>query len=180
MMNSEAVPEALPETSDGGSKQEAGPSLEMGGLPALIAATQRYISEANGNSDNVVRRLSEDFAFIRWQDVRHPYKFLAQMEGNPPVQLGTAGFRPELVDDHNPARHYIAFVAMGYWLPYPLAVVVLYLWEVAGYLRYGFQWSPEDIRSGMLGVRHGNVVRHKGIARLPGLMDADLAVKSMP
>jgi hypothetical protein len=148
----------------------------MSGVQGLIAATRRYIAEENGESGGVVRRLAEDFAFIRLQDVRHLYKFLRQMEGDPPIQLGTKGFRRELVDDHNPARHYMAFVAMGYWLPRPLATVVLYLWEVAGYLRYGFTWSPEDMRSGRTGVRHGNAVRREGIQVLPGLMEADLAV----
>jgi hypothetical protein len=150
-------------------------SPKMSGLAALIAATHRYIGEAAGDSGKVVRRLSEDFAYIRWQDVGHPYKFLSQMEGNPPIQLGTKGFRPELVDDRNPARHYIAFVAMGYWLPYWMAVVVLYVWEVAGYIRYGFTWSPEDILSGKIGIQHGNTVRRQGVEVLPELMATDLA-----
>jgi len=163
-----------------GAKQETDPSLTMGGLAGLIAATRRYISEADGNNGKVIRRLSEDFAYIRWQDAGHPYKFLSQMEGSPPIQLGTKGFRPELVDDHNPARHYIAFVAMGYWLPYALAIAVLYLWEVAGYIRYGFKWSPEDILSGKIGVRHGNTVRRQGVSVLPELMAADLATDKTP
>lgn len=150
-------------------------SQEMGGVAALIDATRRTIAEEGGDSGKVVRRLGEDFAFIRWQDATNPYKFLRQMEGEPPIRLGTQGFRRELVDDHNPARHYMAFVAMGYWLPYWLAMVVLYLWEVAGYIRYGFKWSPEDMQSGLTGVRHGNAVRHQGIAVLPGLMERELA-----
>lgn len=161
-----------------GPKQEADPSLDSlktSGLAGLIAATRRYIVEADGDSSKVVRRLGEDFAYIRWQDVGHPYKFLSQMEGNPPLQVGTNGFRHELVDDLNPARHYIAFVAMGYWLPYWLAIVVLYLWEVAGYLRYHFTWSPKDILSGKIGIRHGHRVRHEGVELLPELMAADLA-----
>jgi hypothetical protein len=91
------------------------------------------------------------------------------------MKLGTEGFRRELVDDHNPARHYMAFVAMGYWLPYFLALAVLYLWEIAGYLRYGFTWSPADMKNGLVGVRHGNAVRRNGIGVLPELMVADLA-----
>lgn len=156
-------------------KQETASSFKMSGLPGLIAATRCYIDEADGDSNQVVRRLSEDFAYIRWQDVGHPYKFLSQMEGSPPIQLGTKGFRAELVDDRNPARHYVAFVAMGFWLPYWLAMAVLYLWETAGYIRYGFQWSPEDILSGKIGIRHGNAVRHQGIDMLPELMAVDLA-----
>jgi hypothetical protein len=150
-------------------------SLNMSGLPGLMAATQRYIAEEKGDSRRVVRRLGEDFAYIRLQDIRNPYRFLRQMEGNPPIRLGTKGFRHELVDDHNPARHYMAFVAMGYWLPYVVAMAVLYLWEVAGYIRYGFTWSKEDMLSGLTGVRHGHAVRMQGIDVLPGLMAADLA-----
>lgn len=149
--------------------------LYMSGLQGLITATRRYIQEEDGQTRQVVRRLGEDFAYIHLHDIWNPYKFLRQMEGNPPIRLGTKGFRPDLVDDLNPARHYIAFVVMGYWLPYWLAMVVLYLWEFAGYVRYGFQWSEADMLSGLVGVRHGNVVRRAGIEVLPELMAADLA-----
>src|SRR5688572_17263650 len=81
-------------------------SENLRGLPGLVAATRRYIAEENGDSAAVVRRLAEDFAYIHLQDVWNPYKFLRQMEGAPPVRLGTEGFRRDLVDDHNPARHY--------------------------------------------------------------------------
>jgi hypothetical protein len=148
------------------------------GLQGLIAATLRYIDEEGGNTPNVVRRLGEDFAYIRLQDIWNPLKFLKQMEGQPPIRLGTQGFRPELVDDLNPARHYVAFVVMGFRLPYLLALAVLYAWEVAGYLRYRFQWSEADMLSGKYGVRHGNEVRHHGIHLLPGLMAADLGEDS--
>jgi hypothetical protein len=167
-----------PHDRAGGGAPSSGAPLAMSGLAGLIAATRRYIDEDHGESGKVVQRLAEDFSYIRLQDMVKPYQFLRQMEGNPPIQLGTKGFRRELVDDHNPARHYMAFVAMGYWLPYLLAIVVLYLWEIAGYVRYGFQWSPEDMRSGWTGVRHGNAVRHQGIEVLPGLMVADLAADS--
>ena len=154
--------------------------LHMRGLSGLLAATRQYIAEEDGDSARVVQRLAADFAFIHLHDVRNPYKFLRQMEGEPPIRLGTQGFRRELVDDHNPARHYMAFVAMGYWLPYVLAMGVLYLWEVAGYVRYGFKWSDEDMLSGMTGVRHGNAVRHHGVSVLPELMAADLAEVGEP
>lgn len=150
-------------------------SLYMSGLPGLIAATEQYIAEEEGDSARVVRRLAEDFAYIHFEDVRNPYKFLRQMEGQPPIRLGTKGFRRELVDDKNPARHYMAFVGMGYWLPYWMAICVLYLWEIAGYVRYGFQWSHEDMLSGLTGVRHGNAVRRESVALLPALMEADLS-----
>ena len=145
------------------------------GLPGLIEATREYMAEEGGDSDATVRRLAEDFAYIHLHDIWNPYRFLKQMEGEPPILLGTTGFRRDLVDDHNPARHYMAFVAMGYWLPYWLAVVVLYLWEFAGYVRYGFKWSAEDMLSGWTGVRHGHAVRQGGVAVLPELMARDLA-----
>jgi hypothetical protein len=157
------------------AEENTGLSFEMSGLPGLVAATRRYIAEEDGDSRKVVRRLAADFAYIHLQDVWKPYRFLRQMEGDPPIRLGTKGFRSELVDDHNPARHYMAFVAMGFWLPYLLAMAVLYLWEVAGFIRYGFKWSEADMLSGLTGVRHGNAVRRDGVAVLPGLMLADLA-----
>ena len=147
----------------------------MRGLPGLIEATRDYIAEYDGDAAKTVRRLAEDFAYIHLHDFWNPYKFLRQMEGQPPIRLGTRGFRHDIVDDKNPARHYIAFVAMGYWLPYVLAVMMLYLWEVAGFVRYGFEWSEEDMRSGWAGVRHGNAVRREGIETLPELMERDLA-----
>lgn len=168
-MNQFMDSKAVEETTEVGDA-----SGHMLGLPGLIGVTHRYIVEEQGNSDAVIRRLSEDFAHIRLKDMWRPIRFLRQMEGNPPFKLGTEGFRPEVVDDLNPARHYMAFVAMGFWLPYPLAMAVLYLWEIAGYLRYRFQWSQEDILSGEIGVRHGNIVRRQGVTGLPELMAKDL------
>ncbi len=153
-------------------------SWYMGGLQGLIATTRHYIAKEEGESSKVIQRLGEDCAFIRWQDMRSPIKFLRQMEGHPPLRLGVEGFRPELVDDKNPARHYMAFVVMGYHLPYPLALVVLYLWEIAGFVRYGFKWSKADMRNGLCGVRHGQAVRRYGIEVLPELMAAELGVKA--
>jgi hypothetical protein len=159
------------------AKQQSTDSLTMSGLSGLIAATRRTMAEEKGDASATIRRLSEDFAHIQLRDVGNPIKFLRQMEGQPPIRLGTHGFRREIVDDANPARHYMAFVAMGYWLPYWLAICVLYLWEIAGFIRYGFTWSKADMLSGLLGVRHGNVVRRRGIDALPSLMVADLAAE---
>lgn len=147
------------------------------GVATLVKATRRYIAEADGESGAVIRRLAEDFAYIRLQDVGNPLKFLRQMEGAPPIRLGTRGFRPELIDDRNPARHYMAFVAMGYWLPRLLALGVLYVWEILGYVRYGFTWSAADMRCGLTGVQHGNAVRRHGVEVLPDLMARDLAAE---
>lgn len=146
-----------------------------GGLDALVDAVERYRTEAKGDSRTVVRRLGEDFAYIRWQDITNPLRFLRQMAGNPPVRLGVRGFRKDLVDDENPARHYIAFVIVGYWLPRPLADVVLWLWEIAGFVRYGGTWSAPDLASGYVGIRHGRQVRRHGIGVLAGLIRRDLA-----
>lgn len=147
------------------------------GLPGLIEATRQYTAEERGDSNATVRRLAEDFAYIHLHDVWNPFRFLKQMEGEPPILLGTKGFRRELVDDRNPARHYIAFVAMGYWLPFWLAIFVLYGWEFAGFVRYGFKWSKEDMLSGRTGVRHGHAVRTHGVEVLPALMERDLSAE---
>ncbi|MCB0022646.1 MAG: hypothetical protein KDD91_06395, partial [Caldilinea sp.] len=117
-------------------------------------------------------RVGEDCAGIRTSDVARPYRFLRQMAVAPPVQFGATGFSPEFTDDGNPARHYIAFVFVGFWLPAPLAIAVLYAWEIAGFVRYGGYWSPRDVASGHLGIRHGRAVRSAGPTVLPGLAAA--------
>ena len=150
-------------------------ALKMSGVAGLIKTTRRYVAEGDGDSDAVVRRLAADFAYIHLDDMRTPLKFFRQMEGAPPIKLGTGGFRPELIDDRNPARHYMAFVAMGYWLPKFFALAVLYVWEALGYVRYGFKWSAADMRCGLTGVQHGNAVRRQGVEVLPELMVRDLA-----
>lgn len=119
-------------------------------------------------------RIGEDCAHIRLQDLWQPLRFLRQMAGHPPLRFGTAGFARALVDDLNPARHYVAFVFIGFWLPRVLALAVLYGWEVAGYLRYGFRWSPCDVLCGRVGLRHGAWVRAYGPAVLPGLVAGEL------
>ena len=163
------------QTTQQDRRQEQLKDETLRGLRGLVEATRRTIAEENGNSAMVVRRLAEDFAYIHLRDVWNPYKFLRQMEGEPPVRLGTEGFRTDLVDDENPARHYMAFVALGYWLPKVIALVMLFGWEVAGFVRYGFTWSKEDMASGLMGVRHGNAVRRRGVGVLPDLMARDLA-----
>jgi hypothetical protein len=151
----------------------AAPRL-LTGVAALIAAAEALVAAYSDDSGAVIDRLGEDFAFIRWADVRRPLRFLRQMEGAPPLQVGQAGFRRELVDDQHPARHYMAFVVMGYHLPWLLAVAVLWLWEVAGFVRYGGKWSQADMRSGYVGIRHGRAARQQGAGVLPGLMARDL------
>jgi hypothetical protein len=114
------------------------------------------------------------YAFIRPQDMWNPYLFLKQMEGAPPLRLGIDGFKRSLVDDINPARHYTAFLFVGYWLPNRLSLLVLWLWELLGFLRYGFYWSNPDVRSGYSGLWHGRLIRRYGHTILPSLMARDL------
>ncbi len=132
-------------------------------------ATSRFVAE-----------ISERYAYIRLQDISSPIRFLRQMAGAPPEQFGDSGFRAEFLDDYNPARHYTAFVYMGYQLPMLLAVLSLFIWEVAGFVRYKGDWSWPDIRSGMLGIRHGRFVRRFGPTVLPGLIASQLAERDTP
>ena len=127
-----------------------------------------------------ILRIGEECAGIFSQDVTSPLRFLRQMAGAPPRQFGARGFAPELVDDDNPARHYIAFVFVGFWLPTPLAWVVLYAWEVAGFVRYRGYWSPNDVASGRVGIAHGCWLRRTGPTVLAGLAAAALAEKPLP
>ncbi|MEZ4636340.1 MAG: hypothetical protein R2856_15485 [Caldilineaceae bacterium] len=62
---------------------------------------------------------------------------------------------------------------MGYWLPAPLAVLMLWAWEIAGFVRYAY-WSQSDMRSGYVGLFHGRMVRRYGHTILPALMARDL------
>lgn len=122
-----------------------------------------------------ILRVAETCAYIRLQDLGRPLRFLRQMASVPPVQFGTDGFADTLVDDRNPARHYMAFVFVGFWLPMLPGIVVLYLWEIAGFIRYRGEWSPGDIRSGIVGLRHGRLVQRYGPTVLPALIAAEVA-----
>ncbi|MBK8048342.1 MAG: hypothetical protein IPK16_15215 [Anaerolineales bacterium] len=114
-------------------------------------------------------------ANIRLQDLGNLRRFLRQMAGSPPLRFNTAGFRPELVDDRNPVRHYMAFVFVGFWAPNPIGITMLYAWEMAGFVRYGGVWSPRDIACGQVGLRHGALVARFSPAVLPGLIAGELA-----
>ena len=149
----------------------------LAGVDGLIAAASRLAAEAMAARKSnawVIRRLGEDYAYIHLADLRHPIRFLRQMAGQPPIRLGTDGFRRDLVDDANPARHYIAFLVVGYWLPPWAAVATLWLWEIAGFIRYRGVWSWPDLASGYVGIRHGRLARRYGVAVLPALMASDL------
>lgn len=122
-----------------------------------------------------VLRIGEDCANIRLQEMWRPWRLLADAARVPPQRFGPTGFDPSLVDDHLPARHYIAFVFVGFWLPPRLAQATLYAWEVAGFVRYGFQWSAPDLRLGRVGLRHGMLVNRYGPTVMPSLLTRDLA-----
>lgn len=147
------------------------------GLDGLIAATRAAVATAGAGrsaATRVINRLGEDFAYIRVRDMARPVRFLRQMAGVPPVRVGAAGFDPALVDDLHPARHYMAFVFVGYWLPVVPALLVLWAWEIAGFVRYRGAWSWPDVRMGYVGIRHGWSVRRFGAGVLPWLMARDL------
>jgi len=151
-----------------------------GGLEAFIATIERCAGQCHDDRQGrrrFVGELGSLCAGIHGEKMlRHPIRFLREMQGNPPLRFGTAGFHPEVVDDLNPARHYIAFVVVGFWLPVALAVPVLYLWEVASFFRYKGHWSQKDIHSGMIGIRHGRAVAREGIHVLAPLARRDLGV----
>lgn len=119
----------------------------------------------------------EECAHIRVQDLWRPWRFLVQAATPPPLCFGPSGFAPRLVDDLLPARHYAAFLFVGFWLPRPLAWGMLYAWEIAGFLRYGLRWSTPDLRLGLVGLRHGALVARYGPTILPALLAAELAAE---
>ena len=148
------------------------------GFDAFLAYLQKMAAQApDGWPGSVwfLLRISEDCAGIRTQDVTNPLRFLRQMAVAPPLRFGADGFNPDVVDDAHPARHYIAFVFVGFWLPTLLAMLVLYAWEIAGFVRYAGYWSPKDVHSGQLGVVHGRWLRRTAPAVLPGLTAGALA-----
>jgi hypothetical protein len=130
--------------------------------------------EQGRTTRDFILEISDAYAFIRLQDGRRPLQFLKQMAGAPPLLFGTAGFKRSIVDDENPARHYTAFVFVGYWLPTPLAFLVLYAWEILGFIRYHWRWSANDMACGYIGIRHGRQVRKQGATVLVGLIERDL------
>ncbi len=147
------------------------------GIEAFLADVTRrvdHLQQQGRSTDDFIREISDHYAFIRLHDLRRPLQFLRQLASEPPLRFGTAGFRRELVDDKNPARHYTAFVFVGYWLPLFFAIPVLWAWEVLGFVRYRGHWSQPDIRNGYIGLHHGRQVRRYGAAILPELIARDL------
>ncbi len=162
------------------SKGKEGPrnSKKTGsGVDAFIRAVEQRAVKNHAQQQSTthfILQISDDFAFIRLRDLRHPLRFFKQLSGTPPIQFGTGGFRKEIIDDANPARHYTAFVFVGYWLPMALGWLVLIAWEVLGYFRYGLRWSPNDVRCGVIGLKHGRAVRREGATVLAALIESEL------
>ncbi|MCE7983220.1 MAG: hypothetical protein DYG89_18765 [Caldilinea sp. CFX5] len=150
---------------------------EQPGAAAFIAdvktRTTKSLAEQRSTRAFILE-ISDAYAFIRLQDWRRPHRFLKQMAGEPPIKFGTTGFKRAIVDDQNPARHYTAFVFVGYWLSAPLAVMVLWAWEILGFFRYRFRWSWRDLQCGYIGIRHGRLVRRHGPSVLAPLIERDL------
>ena len=159
------------------TKQPVTPKL--GGFDAFLSDVRQRAAAAPpdwAGTKQFIQEISDHYAFVRPQEIfTHPLRFLKQAAGEPPIRFGTKGFNRSLVDDDNPARHYTAFVFIGFWLPALLAFAVLWAWEILGFLRYRFKWSQPDIRSGYVGIRHGQAVRRNGAHVLPDLIAQDLA-----
>jgi hypothetical protein len=154
----------------------------QGGVDAFIGyvSAQAAVAPAGwAGTAWFVLRISEDGANIQLRDTWQPMRMLRQMAAAPPLGFGSEGFKRDLVDDRNPARHYLAFVFVGFWLPAVLAMLVLYAWEVAGFVRYRGKWSQRDVACGKIGIKHGARVRVYGPALLPGLIAADLAQRDL-
>lgn len=166
-----------PGTEYYGSSSGSSPA-SLGGVDALIASVSAYAKQtcqSRAHTSWFVRTIAADYAYIHLEDVVRPGRFLRQMAGAPPVRFGVHGFRRDVVDDSNPARHYAAFVFLGYYLPGFAADLALYLWEMAGYIRYRGKWSKPDMRNGRIGIMHGRLVRRYGPTVLPSLIAGDLA-----
>ncbi len=128
------------------------------GINGFIQSTSALASQfplTPEGTRRFVLAFGEEMAYIRVQDAWNPWRFLRQMEGNPPTRWGTQDFKR--------------------WLPGWMALLVLWLWEFAGYVRYGFKWSQADTRSGYVGLWHGRLVRRSGHTILPSLIARDLA-----
>lgn len=119
-------------------------------------------------------RAAERYAFICVRDCVRPLRFLRQMEGAPPLRFGRLDFCLDLVDDDNPARHYMAFVFVGFFAGRWLGAGVLLLWEILGFVRYRGQWSAGDVRLGFVGLRHGRLLKRFGPTIMPSLIARDL------
>lgn len=147
------------------------------GIDGFIADVELHVQacpDDRAGKLRFIRGISHNYAYVRLSDLKNPIRFLTQAAGKPPKRFGRRGFKPTLVDDDDPARHYTAFVFVGFWLPTGLAVLTLWVWEILGFFRYRGLWSHGDVLLGYVGIRHGRQVRRFGPSVLPGLIDQDL------
>jgi hypothetical protein len=155
-------------------------SKQTGGVYAFAVDVVQQAAEfgaERAGKRRFILWIGERYGNIRLQDVRHPLRFFKQLISPPPLVFGVAGYKKGLVEgaEDNPARHYTAFVFVGFWLPGLLGLFVLYAWEVLGFFRYRGHWSAPDVRIGKLGLQHGAQVRRYGPQLLPALIIRDLA-----
>lgn len=144
------------------------------GFIADVACHVQSCPDDRAGKLRFIREISHDYAYVRLSDLKNPIRFLIQAAGKPPKRFGREGFKPPLVDDNDPARHYTAFVFVGFWLPTSLAILTLWVWEILGFFRYRGLWSHGDVLLGYVGIRHGRQVRRVGPSALPKLIDQDL------
>ncbi len=151
--------------------------LFPGGCTGFADAVERWAAEARERGAGwFVETLAREAANIDLSDLDRPWRVLLRLDRAPPREWGTRGFRPELVDDIRPARHYTGFVFVGYTFPWPLAVLALVGWESLGTLRYR-SFSREALVLGWLGFRHGRRVRRDGPEALAPLIRAELCTR---
>jgi hypothetical protein len=121
----------------------------------------------------VMTTLARRCANIDLRRLRRPLHFWRSLRQLPPVRFGRSGFRAALVDDYHPARHYCAFLAVGFFLPTFLAIPFARLWEWAEGVVFG-EYSRRDVDLSVLAIRHARVIRRSGIEHLPALIRRDL------
>ncbi|MSP13068.1 MAG: hypothetical protein EXR62_08925 [Chloroflexi bacterium] len=150
---------------------------EVKGATGFVARVQYYAglsSQHTRSSHWFIDTLACQFAGLDLADWWRPWRwFRAMGSAKPPEDMGPAGFRVDLVDDNRPARHYVAFLMIGYYLTYPLGWLVMYGWEILGWVRYG-SFSRTDILLAKVGLQHGVMIRRDGPEILADLIVRDL------
>jgi len=170
---------------------DAGDPLEGLPIPGVESgdSCQRFAAYAASLADLAQREgrrpawyllaLARQCANVDFRRMRRPLRFWRMLRQEPPVCFGPRGFRTSLVDDFHPARHYSAFLLVGFFLPGPAARAFGWLWEWAEGIVLG-QFSPRDVGLSRLAIRHGRAVRRRGPAVLPALIQADLCRRNDP
>jgi hypothetical protein len=74
--------------------------------------------------------------------------------GRSTVSFGASGFRPDLVDDANPVRHYVANLAAGFRWGGVAGDAIAIVREAPPVCQVGC--SVADVRLGVLGAQHGS------------------------